>query len=75
MYLIHVFMCIRDRYNREEAARAILRLRDLDADRPRNVRLAKKSLDGDDRLRLKVYSAAGPLALSDVCLLYTSRCV
>ena len=56
----------RNLYNPEEAARDILRLRDLDADRPRNVRLAKKSLDGDDRLRLKVYSAAGPLALSDV---------
>ncbi|MGN6689514.1 MAG: NAD-glutamate dehydrogenase domain-containing protein, partial [Sphingopyxis sp.] len=56
----------RNLYAPEEAARDILRLRDLDADRPRNVRLAKKSLDGDDRLRLKVYSAAGPLALSDV---------
>ncbi|WP_374523752.1 NAD-glutamate dehydrogenase [Sphingopyxis sp.] len=56
----------RNLYNPEEAARDILRLRDLDADRPRSVRLAKKSLDGDDRLRLKVYSAAGPLALSDV---------
>ena len=56
----------RNLYNPEEAARDILRLRDLDAERPRNVRLAKKSLDGDDRLRLKVYSAAGPLALSDV---------
>src|SRR3546814_13627565 len=50
----------------EEAARDILRLRDLDADNPRSVRLARKSLDGDDRLRLKVYSAVGPLALSDV---------
>jgi len=56
----------RNLYNPEEAARDILRLRDLDADRPRSVRLAKKSLDGDDRLRLKVYSAAGPLALSDI---------
>ncbi|UKK86140.1 NAD-glutamate dehydrogenase [Sphingopyxis sp. BSN-002] len=56
----------RNLYNPEEAARDILRLRDLDADNPRSVRLAKKSLDGDDRLRLKVYSAAGPLALSDV---------
>ena len=56
----------RNLYNPEEAARDILRLRDLDAEHPRSVRLAKKSLDGDDRLRLKVYSAAGPLALSDV---------
>jgi glutamate dehydrogenase len=56
----------RNLYDPEEAARDILRLRDLDADRPRSVRLARKSLDGDDRLRLKVYSAAGPLALSDV---------
>ncbi|MBB6426739.1 NAD-glutamate dehydrogenase domain-containing protein [Sphingopyxis sp. JAI128] len=56
----------RNLYNPEEAARDILRLRDLDADNPRSVRLARKSLDGDDRLRLKVYSAAGPLALSDV---------
>lgn len=56
----------RNLYNPEEAARDILRLRDLDADTPRSVRLAKKSLDGDDRLRLKVYSAVGPLALSDV---------
>jgi glutamate dehydrogenase len=56
----------RNLYNPEEAARDILRLRDLDATNPRSVRLAKKSLDGDDRLRLKVYSAVGPLALSDV---------
>ncbi|WP_432769115.1 MAG: NAD-glutamate dehydrogenase [Sphingopyxis sp.] len=56
----------RNLYNPEEAARDILRLRDLDAEQPRSVRLAKKSLDGDDRLRLKVYSAAGPLALSAV---------
>ncbi|KTE19766.1 glutamate dehydrogenase [Sphingopyxis sp. H050] len=56
----------RNLYNPEEAASDILRLRDLDADNPRSVRLARKSLDGDDRLRLKVYSAAGPLALSDV---------
>ena len=56
----------RNLYNPEEAARDILRLRDLDADNPRSVRLARKTLDGDDRLRLKVYSAAGPLALSDV---------
>ncbi|MBL9071934.1 MAG: NAD-glutamate dehydrogenase [Sphingopyxis sp.] len=56
----------RNLYNPEEAARDILRLRDLDTESPRSVRLARKSLDGDDRLRLKVYSAAGPLALSDV---------
>ncbi len=56
----------RNLYNPEEAALDILRLRDLDADNPRSVRLAIKSLDGDDRLRLKVYSAVGPLALSDV---------
>ena len=56
----------RNLYDPEEAARDILRLRDLDADNPRSVRLARTSLDGDDRMRLKVYSAAGPLALSDV---------
>ncbi|ALJ15196.1 NAD-glutamate dehydrogenase [Sphingopyxis macrogoltabida] len=56
----------RNLYSPEEAARDILRLRDLDADSPRGVRLARKSLDGDDRLRLKVYSSAGALALSDV---------
>ncbi|MGL3823429.1 NAD-glutamate dehydrogenase [Sphingopyxis sp. R3-92] len=56
----------RNLYNPEEAARDILRLRDLDADTPRSVRLARTTLDGDDRLRLKVYSAVGPLALSDV---------
>ena len=56
----------RNLYNPEEAARDILRLRDLDAANPRSVRLARKSLDGDDRLRLKVYSAVGPLALSAV---------
>ncbi|MCW5647666.1 MAG: NAD-glutamate dehydrogenase, partial [Sphingopyxis sp.] len=33
----------RNLYNPEEAARDILRLRDLDADNPRSVRLAKKS--------------------------------
>ena len=54
----------RNLYDPEEAAHDILHLRDLGADRPRSVRLAKKSLDGDDRLRLKVYSAVGPLALS-----------
>ena len=56
----------RNLYDPEEAARDILRLRDLDTDNPRSVRLARKSLDGDDKLRLKVYSAVGPLALSDV---------
>jgi glutamate dehydrogenase len=56
----------RNLYSPEEAARDILRLRDLDADSPRDVRLARKSLDGDDRLRLKVYSSVGALALSDV---------
>ncbi|MBB5705169.1 NAD-glutamate dehydrogenase [Sphingopyxis panaciterrulae] len=56
----------RNLYDPEEAARDILRLRDLDAEHPRGVRLALKSLDGDDRLRLKVYSASGALALSDV---------
>ncbi|WP_235303229.1 NAD-glutamate dehydrogenase [Sphingopyxis sp. MWB1] len=56
----------RNLYDPEEAARDILRLRELDSDTPRSVRLALTSLDGDDRLRLKVYSAAGPLALSDV---------
>ena len=56
----------RNLYDPEEAARDILRLRDLDADNPRSVRLARKTLDGDDKLRLKVYSAVGPLALSDV---------
>src|SRR3546814_15428995 len=53
-------------YDPEEAARDIVRLRDLDAEHPRGVRLALKNLDGDDRLRLKVYSASGALALSDV---------
>ena len=56
----------RNLYDPEEASRDILRLRDLDAENPRSVRLARKSLDGDDKLRLKVYSAVGPLALSDV---------
>ncbi|WOF43835.1 NAD-glutamate dehydrogenase [Sphingopyxis indica] len=56
----------RNLYDPEEAARDILRLRDLDAEHPRGVRLALKSLDGDDRMRLKVYSASGALALSDV---------
>ena len=56
----------RNLYDPEEAARDILRLRDLDADHRRGVRLALKSLDGDDRLRLKVYSVSGALALSDV---------
>jgi glutamate dehydrogenase len=56
----------RNLYDPEEAAQDILHLRDLDAERPRSVRLAKKSLDGDDRLRLKVYSAVGALPLSDL---------
>src|SRR3546814_967332 len=56
----------RNLYDPEEAARDIVRLRDLDAEHPRGVRLALKNLDGDDRLRLKVYSASGALALSDV---------
>jgi glutamate dehydrogenase len=56
----------RNIYDADEAARDILRLRDLDADHSRSVRLAQSSLDGDDRLRLKVYSAAGPIPLSDI---------
>src|SRR5690606_34446429 len=56
----------RNLYDPEEAARDILRLRDLDAGHPRGVRLALRSLDGDDRLRLKAYSLAWALALSDV---------
>ena len=56
----------RNLYDPEEAAQDILRLRDLDAEHPRSVRLARKSLDGDDRLCLKVYSAVGALALSDM---------
>ncbi|HMO75728.1 MAG TPA: NAD-glutamate dehydrogenase, partial [Sphingopyxis sp.] len=56
----------RNSYTPAEAALDILELRDLGADRPRGVRLVRETLDGDDRLRLKVYSAAGPLALSDV---------
>ena len=56
----------RNSYSPEEAALDILQLRDLDADRPRGVQIVRQTLDGDDELRLKVYSAAGPLALSDV---------
>lgn len=56
----------RNSYSPEEAAADILRLRDLDAERPRSVRFVMQTLDGDDELRLKVYSAAGALALSDV---------
>jgi glutamate dehydrogenase len=56
----------RNLYDAEEAARDVLRLRDLDADQPRGVRLARKGDDSGDLLRLKVYSASGALALSDV---------
>ncbi len=56
----------RNLYSPEEAARDILRMRDLNADAPRAVRLAVKPSDGDQQLRLKVYSQSGALALSDV---------
>ncbi len=56
----------RNQYGPDEAARDIMRLRDLDADHPRGVRLARKSEDPDGHLRLKVYSAAGPMALSGI---------
>ena len=56
----------RNLYSPEEAARDILRLRDLSQDSPRGVRLAVKSGDPDQHLRLKVYSNSGALALSDV---------
>jgi len=56
----------RNSYSPEEAALDILQLRDLDAERPRGVQIVRQTLDGDNELRLKVYSAAGPLALSDV---------
>lgn len=56
----------RNIYDAEEAARDILRLLELDADHGRTVRLIASSLDGDDRLRMKVYSAAGSIPLSDI---------
>ena len=56
----------RNSYSADEAAVDILQLRELDAERPRGVHLVRQTLDGDNELRLKVYSAAGPLALSDV---------
>ncbi len=56
----------RSRYDADEAAKDILRLRDLADAGGRSVRLAQSSLDGDDRLRLKVYSASGPIPLSDI---------
>jgi glutamate dehydrogenase len=56
----------RNLYSPEEAARDILRLRDLGPDAPRSVRLASKSGDAASELRLKVYNHGGALALSDV---------
>jgi glutamate dehydrogenase len=56
----------RSRYGAEEAAQDILRLHGLSDAHGRSVRLAQSSLDGDDRLRLKVYSATGPIPLSDI---------
>lgn len=56
----------RSRNDADEAARDILRLHSLSDDQGRSVRLAQSSLDGDDCLRLKVYSAAGPIPLSDI---------
>jgi len=56
----------RNLYSPEEAARDILRLRDLTPVAPRSVRLAVKSADAGNLLRLKVYSRSGALALSDV---------
>jgi glutamate dehydrogenase len=47
-----------------DAARDILRLRNVDEDRPIDVRLMFDGDPADRRLRLKVYSANGPLPLS-----------
>ncbi len=48
----------------DDAARDILRLRDISADRPLDVRLVARGESGGDGLRLKVYSANGALPLS-----------
>ncbi len=48
----------------EDAALDIMRLRDIGADRPLDVRLVARSESGGDGLRLKVYSATGALPLS-----------
>lgn len=56
----------RNLYSHAEAARDIMRLRDLGPDSPRSVRLAAKDGDDDGQLRLKVYNLGGALALSDV---------
>ncbi len=60
----------RTAYGAQEAARDIIRLRHLGADRHaqplgRDARLYRLPSDPDDRLRLKIYQAGGPLALSD----------
>jgi len=48
----------------DEAAADILRLRTLDTDQPRRVRLYRKPGDGGGTLRLKLYSGRGSIALS-----------
>ncbi len=56
----------RNQYSPEEAARDILRLRDLTAEAPRSVRLVANAGDAAGQLGLKVYNHDGALALSDV---------
>lgn len=56
----------RNRYGTDEAARDILRLRDLASDTQRRARLFRSADDGAHRLRLKIYHLGGLLPLSSV---------
>ncbi|WOK35403.1 NAD-glutamate dehydrogenase [Sphingomonas sp. C3-2] len=56
----------RTSYGPDEAARDILRLRDLSTEAQRGTRLFRAPGDSADQLRLKIYHLGGLLPLSDV---------
>jgi glutamate dehydrogenase len=55
----------RNRTSPEEAAQDILRLNQLAGDGERDARLYRETVDGEERLRLKMYRRGGLITLSD----------
>ncbi|MFN3818047.1 NAD-glutamate dehydrogenase [Blastomonas sp.] len=58
-------MAYRSDYGAQEAALDILRLRNLESAEQTGARLYRKSLDASQNLRLKLYSQAGAIPLSE----------
>ncbi|RJF93438.1 NAD-glutamate dehydrogenase [Sphingomonas cavernae] len=56
----------RSAYGAAEAARDILRLRELSSEGHRGARLFHREADGEHKLRLKVYHLGGAIPLSDI---------